>query len=276
MINKIGIIANPSKKKALLYQKRIAAYLKKKNKSVITDKEVPRADIAGKVDLIIALGGDGTLLNIAKYIKNSTLVLGVNLGGFGFLTEVKANEIYEAIDDILKGNFKISIRRMISAKLIRKKSSIEKLIALNDMVISKGSLSRILKLSLSIDDELVATYLCDGLIVASSTGSTAHSLSAGGPIITPEVDALVLTPICPHTLSNRPLVLASNKEIKIKIAGREAKNIALTSDGQVALKLKIGDVISINRAANNLKLVTSNKRGYFRILREKLKWGRLR
>lgn len=276
MIKKIGIIANPNKKKALLYQKRIAAYLKKKNKSVITDKEVPRADIAGKVDLIIALGGDGTFLNIAKYIKNSALVLGVNLGGFGFLTEVKANEVYEAIDDILKGNFKVSIRRMISAELIRKKTSIEKLIALNDMVISKGSLSRILKLSLSIDDEPVATYLCDGLIVASSTGSTAHSLSAGGPIITPEVDALVLTPICPHTLSNRPLVLASNKEVKIKVAGREAKNIALTSDGQVALKLKIGDVISISRAANNLKLITSNKRGYFRILREKLKWGRLR
>ena len=276
MIKSVGIIANPNKKKALKYQKDIKGYLSKRDITVYTDRESSRKDIVEKTDLIITLGGDGTLLNIVKFIKKKVEVLGVNVGGFGFLTEVKTNEVYSVLDDILNNNYSVSLRRMIKASVHREGKIIETLTSLNDMVINKGSLSRILTLSLSVEDETVATYLCDGLIVSSSTGSTAHSLSAGGPIVTPNVDALIVTAICPHTLTNRPLVLPSSKKIKVKILGKNTQDVALTADGQVAVKLKFNDTLIIKRAPISLRLIVSKKRSYFQVLREKLKWGRLR
>jgi len=276
MIKSVGIIANPNKKKALEYQKDIKGYLSKRDITVYTDRESSRKDIIEKTDLIITLGGDGTLLNIVKFIKKKVEVLGVNVGGFGFLTEVKTDEVYSVLDDILNNNYSVSLRRMIKASVHREGKIIETLTSLNDMVINKGSLSRILTLSLSVEDETVATYLCDGLIVSSSTGSTAHSLSAGGPIVTPNVDALIVTAICPHTLTNRPLVLPSSKKIKVKILGKDTQDVALTADGQVAVKLKFNDTLIIKRMPISLRLIVSKKRSYFQVLREKLKWGRLR
>ena len=276
MIKSVGIIANPNKKKALKYQKDIKGYLSKRDITVYTDRESSRKDIIEKTDLIITLGGDGTLLNIVKFIKKKVEVLGVNVGGFGFLTEVKTDEVYSVLDDILNNNYSVSLRRMIKASVHREGKIIETLASLNDMVINKGSLSRILTLSLSVEDETVATYLCDGLIVSSSTGSTAHSLSAGGPIVTPNVDALIVTAICPHTLTHRPLVLPSSKKIKVKILGKNTQDVALTADGQVAVKLKFNDTLIIKRMPISLRLIVSKKRSYFQVLREKLKWGRLR
>ncbi len=276
MIKSIGIVANPNKKKALKHQKDIESYLLRRNIVVYTDRRLSRKDVVEKSDLIITLGGDGTLLNIIKFIKKRVEVLGVNVGGFGFLTEVKIDEVYSILDDVLNNNYSISLKRLIKASVYREGKIIETLTSLNDTVVNKGSLSRILNLSLAIDGETVATYLCDGLIISTSTGSTAHSLSAGGPIVVPGVDALILTPICPHTLSNRPLVLPSYKKIEVKIKSKEAQDVALTADGQVAVRLKYGDRITIKRAPINLRLIRSNKRSYFKILKEKLKWGKLR
>jgi NAD+ kinase len=276
MIKKVGVIANPSKKKALLYQKKVVNILKKKHIKVITDEELPREQVIKQADLIIALGGDGTLLNIAKYITKKIDILGINLGGFGFLTEVKTSEIKKAIEEFLKNKHSISLRQIIKAGIIRNKKNIHNFAALNDIVINKGSLSRILTLELIIDEEKVATYLCDGLIIATSTGSTAHSLSAQGPILHPQVDGFIITPICPHTLSNRPLVLPTKSEIKIKVVSQEARDIAVVADGQGGVSLKKGDIVRIRKAKRPFRLVTSSKRSYFAILNEKLKWGRAR
>jgi NAD+ kinase len=276
MIKKVGVIANPSKKKALLYQKKVVNILKKKHIKVITDEALPREQVIKQADLIIALGGDGTLLNIAKYINKKIDILGINLGGFGFLTEIKTSEIGQAIDEVLKNKYSISLRQIIKADIIRNKKTIHNFSALNDIVINKGSLSRILTLELTIDKEKVAKYLCDGLIIATSTGSTAHSLSAQGPILHPEVDGFIITPICPHTLSNRPLVLPTKAEIKIKVIAQEARDVAVVADGQGGVSLKKGDIIRIKKAKRPFRLITSSKRSYFAILNEKLSWGRAR
>ena len=276
MIKTVGVIANSSKKKALVYQKKIVKLLEKKGIRAITDEKLSRKELINKADLIIALGGDGTLLNVAKYINKKIDVLGINLGGFGFLTEIKINEINSAIDEVLKNKHSISLRQIIKAEIIRNNKKISSFTALNDIVVNKGSLSRILTLELSIKGEKVATYLCDGLIAATATGSTAHSLSAGGPILHPEVDAIVVSLICPHTLSNRSLVLPTKADIQIKIISREAKDVAVVADGQAGMSLKAGDIIRISKTKRPFRLIASSKRSYFAILNEKLKWGRAR
>ncbi len=276
MIKTVGVIANPSKKKALAYQKKVVSILRKKKIMAITDEKLSRHEVIRMSDLIIALGGDGTLLNIARHINKKIDVLGINLGDFGFLTEIKTNEIKAAIDEVLEGKYTVSLRQVINAGIIRDDKIINSFSALNDIVVSRGSLSRILTLELIINNEQVAVYLCDGLIVASATGSTAYSLSAGGPILHPEVKAFVVSPICPHTLSNRPLVLPMTSDIRIKVVSQEAKDVALVADGQEGIKLKNGDIVRINKAKRPFRLITSSKRSYFAILNEKLKWGRVR
>ena len=276
MIKKAGIIANPDKKAALMYQKKIKKFLEERNIRVYTDREASREEIARMVDLIITLGGDGTLLNVAKYISNKVIILGVNLGAFGFLTDIKKSEVYSALKSILENKYSVSKRSMLKAGVYRSGKLIKSLICLNDMVINKGSLSRILTLSVMTKGENLATYLCDGLIISTATGSTAHSLSAGGPIVSPELDVSILTPICPHTLSNRPLVLPSSREVSVKIDGKEAQDVTLTADGQVAVKLKACDLIKVKKTAVSARLVNSSKRDYFQILQEKLKWGKPR
>ncbi len=276
MIKTVGVIANPSKKKALAYQKKVVSILRKKKIMAITDEKLSRHEVIRMSDLIIALGGDGTLLNIARHINKKIDVLGINLGDFGFLTEIKTNEIKAAIDEVLEGKYTVSLRQVINAGIIRDDKIINSFSALNDIVVSRGSLSRILTLELIINNEQVAVYLCDGLIVASATGSTAYSLSAGGPILHPEVKAFVVSPICPHTLSNRPLVLPMTSDIRIKVVSQEAKDVALVADGQEGIKLKNGDIVRINKAKRPFRLITSSKRSYFAILNEKLKWGKVR
>ncbi len=275
VINKVGIVVNPKKKDALKILRKLTKWLEVRKIKVINDLFIPRERIPSLVDLIIVLGGDGTLLSVAHFVKKRAVpILGVNLGGLGFLTEVTLTELDESLKEILKGNYRVCERAMLKTTVISGNKVRGRYLALNDIVVAKGALSRIVALRLHIDGEFITSYMCDGLIVSTSTGSTAHSLSAGGPIVYPALDATVITPICPHTLSNRPLIIDNKSMIGISIApGTEAREVALTIDGQVGLKLNPRDIVNVTKAPHKVSLIGSMDRSYFQILREKLGWG---
>ncbi len=226
-----------------------------------------------KVDLILVLGGDGTLLNIARYAApHNVPILAVNLGSLGFITEIKIEEVFQALDEALKENYSIEKRMMLQGSVIRQNKTVQKYLALNDIVISKEIISRIIHIETYIDMKYVTTYHADGLIISSPTGSTAYSLSAGGPIVHPCMDALVLSPICPHTLTNRPLIVPPEDRIDLIIKAIE-QNVVLTIDGQIIFHLIPGDKVRISRARPRLKLIVPGNRNYYEVLRNKLKWG---
>jgi len=230
---------------------------------------LPREEIPGRVDLMIVLGGDGTLLSIAHLAAQRNVpVLGVNLGRLGFLTEVPTDEIYLTLDSFLAGREEVVSPRLLLEVGCRGKSYY----CLNDVVINKGAVARMIQIGIWIDDKEIAALKADGLIVSTPTGSTAYSLSAGGPIVQPYVPALLLSPICPHTLSFRPMVVASSSRIRLQLltAGEE---VYLTLDGQRGITLGKNDVIEIKRAEFALKLLSSPKRNYFDLLKEKLAWA---
>jgi len=230
---------------------------------------LPREELPGRVDLMIVLGGDGTLLSIAHLAAQRNVpVLGVNLGRLGFLTEVPTDEIYLTLDSFLAGHEEVVSPRLLLEAGCRGKSYY----CLNDVVINKGAVARIIQIGIWIDDKEIAALKADGLIVSTPTGSTAYSLSAGGPIVQPYVPALLLSPICPHTLSFRPMVVASSSRIRLQLltAGEE---VYLTLDGQRGITLGKNDVIEIKRAEFALKLLSSPKRNYFDLLKEKLSWA---
>lgn len=274
MIKKIAIILNTKKPKTFPLKKKIEAFIRKRGLEILDELELGRENAVCGADLVITLGGDGTFLNIVKYINKKIMpVIGVNVGDFGFITEVSPNEILPVLEDTLKGKSIFSLRSLLKIYLYRRNEKIGAFRALNDVVITKGAVSRIMTLRVDINKEFVTSYFCDGLIVGTPTGSTAHSLSAGGPIIHPSAAALVISPICPHTLSNRPLVVGDDSRISILPVGSETKEMVLTIDGQEFIKLEEKDVIEISRDANKIKLFSSEKRDYFEILRQKLKWG---
>jgi len=223
--------------------------------------------------MIILLGGDGTLLAAARMMGDSTVpILPVNLGGLGFLTSVTLEELYSVLEEVLAGNHRISERVLLEAEVLRGGQVIEKQRALNDAVLNKAALARIIDLELLIDGGYVCSYKADGLIVSTPTGSTAYSLAAGGPIVYPVLDAFVITPICPHSLTNRPLVVPDTMRIEIDFhCGDES--VFLTIDGQVGIELKEGDRVAIRKAPTKLRVVRPVKKTYFQILRNKLKWG---
>ncbi|MBI2447925.1 MAG: NAD(+)/NADH kinase [Candidatus Omnitrophica bacterium] len=275
-IRKVGIVVNPKKDDAIKVLRALTGWLEARKIEVINDLSIPRDRIPSIVDLIIVLGGDGTLLNVARFVrKRAVPILGVNLGGLGFLTEVTIAELYGSLKEILKGNYKISERAMLKTTVTKRGRVMGEYFALNDIVVAKGALSRIVTLRLLIDGEFITSYMCDGLIVSTSTGSTAHSLSAGGPIVYPALESVVITPICPHTLSNRPLIIDNKSRIGISIAkGNESQEVALTVDGQVGLKLDSDDAVDVVKSPYKVRLIGSTGRSYFQILREKLGWGR--
>jgi NAD+ kinase len=230
---------------------------------------VPREELPERVDLLIVLGGDGTLLSIAHLAAQKDVpVLGINLGRLGFLTEVPIDEIYITLDSFLGGRTEIISPRLLLEAECREKN----FFCLNDVVINKGAVARMIQIGIWIDGKEIAALKADGLIVSTPTGSTAYSLSAGGPIVQPYVPALVLSPICPHTLSFRPMVIASSSKVRLQIltAGEE---VYLTLDGQRAITLGKNDVIDIAKARFELKLISSPKRNYFDLLKEKLAWA---
>lgn len=235
--------------------------------------ELSTGKVGGDCDAVVVLGGDGTLLRAVQGLaREETPVLGVNLGSLGFLTEITSEEVSEALTSLVAGRYAFSWRSMVSATLIREgKTQVHD--GLNDVTIAKAAtVSRIVEFTVSVGDQFVSEFRADGLIVSSPTGSTAYSLAAGGPILHPSLDAVVLTPICPHMLSYRPLVIPASLTVRIKVRSSSSP-VHVTVDGQWSREVTPRDELVVGMGKRRLKLVTSAARDYFEVLRTKLKWG---
>ncbi len=225
------------------------------------------------VDLVVVLGGDGTLLKAARLFGHlGAPILGVNLGGLGFLTEISLEELRQLFEGILQGEYQTENRMVLTARIVREGEVHPVIPFLNDVVINKGALARIIDLETSIGGQFLTSYRGDGLIVATPTGSTAYNLSAGGPILHPALKTILLTPICPFTLTNRPIILQDDAVIDI-LLGTKASEVWLTFDGQVGYPLKAGDVVQVQKSVKSVQLIKTPFKNYFEILRTKLKWG---
>ncbi len=236
---------------------------------------VTRQTLPADLNLVLVLGGDGTLLALAKAIAESgsdVPLLAVNFGSLGFLTETTRAEIYESLAAVKNGRESHDLRMMLRAVATRAGGT-ETHLALNDVVFTRTALSRMIDLEVTVGDQFVTSVKADGLIVASPTGSTAYNLAAGGPIVHPAMDAIVLTPIAPHTLTNRPIVIPAEREVRVKSTGTNAGNVYVTVDGQTGFEMAEGDQVTVSKAARPLRLVRASARSYFEVLRQKLKWN---
>jgi NAD+ kinase len=287
-IARVGIVAKRGLD-AGDYLERLVTWLRERSVDVVYETETAalssaadaprrsREDLPADVDLVIVLGGDGTLLSMATRIAQGGRdipILGVNFGSLGFLTETRIDEIYASLAAIIDGTATLDERAMLSATGYRDSVVFDTRIVLNDVVFTKAALSRIIELVVSVSTGEVTRVKADGLIVASATGSTAYNLAAGGPIVHPRVDAIVLTPIAPHTLTHRPIVIPGSEVVEVRphIEG-DVDEIYVTYDGQSGYPLRQGDVITVRRSERTLRLVKTPARSYFEVLREKLKWG---
>jgi NAD+ kinase len=283
-IQAAGIIAKPLQDVVCSVVPPLIEWLQKRNISVFVDEETqacidpnspshPREELADKINLLIVLGGDGTLLSGARALRGRQVpILAVNLGGLGFLTSVTLDQLYPILEQVLAGQFKSSERMMLDAEILRGGKVVEKETALNDAVANKAERARMLDFDVYVDGNHVGRYRADGLIVATPTGSTAYSLAAGGPILHPALDSFVITPICPHMLTNRPLVISGNARVEIDFAAA-ADPAYLTLDGQVGYQLEPMDRVTITKSASKVVLVRPPNKSYFEILRSKLRWG---
>ena len=283
-MQRIGIAAKPKKPEAEPIIRTLVAWLRDHGREILLDQEaagicpevgpgLPRSEVAATADLVIVLGGDGTLLSVARLIGSREVpILGVNLGGLGFLTEVTLDELFPTLEAVLRDQYSLSRRLTLTVRVLRGGELVASFEALNDAVINKTALSRIVDLETHVNGEYVATFRADGLILSTPTGSTAYCLAAGGPIIYPTLPALVIIPICPHTLTNRPLVVPDSAVVEI-IQGSEGEDVHLTVDGQVGVDLRYRDVVAAQRSTRRIALVKSPKLNYFDLLRTKLKWG---
>ncbi len=226
----------------------------------------------GKFDLVVVLGGDGTLLSVARHLSAAVAVLGVNLGHLGFLSEIGRDELYPTMIEVLAGRFELETRSLMDLDLQRADGSCQSYRLLNDAVIAKSALSRIIELTLSVEGELVTTYRSDGLIISTPTGSTAYSLSAGGPIVHPTLPVALLTPICPHTFSLRPIVVPDESNVEVRL-DTDQEQVFLTIDGQEGTELAYQDSVSLRRSAIEVHLVKVSGRSFYDSLRHKLHWG---
>jgi len=280
----IALLVNTLKKDARAATAELIPFLKGLGVAVISDLETAEAiekpemgrDVEAlrtEADLLVAIGGDGTVLKAARMLEGTQIpLMGINLGGLGFLTATTLDGAKELLEKIMQGDYRVEERLLLTVTLRRGGDDLFTHVALNDVVVAMGSLCRLITLETYIDDEYLVTYNSDGLVVSSPTGSTAYSLSAGGPLVTPDTDAIIVAPICPHMLTNRPLVIPSSKRVRIVISSR-ARNSALTLDGQVRETLQGGDEVIVGSCSTKLKLVVSSQKGYFQLLREKLHWG---
>ncbi|KHE92862.1 MAG: NAD(+)/NADH kinase [Candidatus Scalindua rubra] len=245
-----------------------------RNKSHLSVIDISDEDELKNVsaDIAFVFGGDGTILSASRKLYNKEIpLIGVHLGKFGFLAELTLQDINNSLEKICDGEYVVSQRMLLTCKVIRSKQVINETVGLNDAVISRTSLSRLISINLYVDQKIVTTYSCDGLIVSTPAGTTAHSLSAGGPIVTPDMEAFAITPICPHTLSNRPLVVSGSSKIEMEQIS-ESKGIGLTVDGQVYFDVKAGDRVVIEKAEKKLQLIDTQTRTFYDVLREKLNW----
>ena len=254
-------------------QQRIAVFCEQNIDDSQFGQGNPKIDIPAATDMAVVLGGDGTFLSVARFLEDRpTPIIGVNLGGLGFLTEISEEDCFQELEQILDGKYEIEERMRLQVKIQRDRREIFRQSVVNDVVINKGALARIVDVKISIDDRYLTHYRADGLIVATPTGSTAYNLSAGGPIVYPTAHSTILTPICPFTLTNRPIILPSDVSIEVEL-GERIKDVTLTCDGQVGCQLASSDQIIISAAPNPLRLIKTPAVDYFEILRTKLKWG---
>jgi NAD+ kinase len=288
-ITSVGITAKTHSPNAAEVVRDAVAWLERRGVTGILESETARAagldrletctngELASAADLVLVIGGDGTLLGVAREVARrapATPILAVNCGSLGFLTEITRQELDAALDAAVSGRSGVDERQMLRARVLRGGTDAADRLVLNDVVIGRSARSSIIELSISSGGQLIACSRADGLIVATPTGSTAYNLAAGGPIVHPTVDALVLTPIAPHTLTNRPIVLANTAPVRITpdLAGSHVEAHA-SFDGQFNVELEDGDVVVVERAPHPLRVVRAESRNYFAVLREKLKWG---
>ena len=288
-ISRVGLVAKERVEAAASVLTELAAWLEARSlqpvfetfaarlagvttgREIVSKEELPKA-----CDLIVLLGGDGTLIGMARRVARAGVdvpIAGVNFGSLGFLTEITLDDLYPSLEAVLEGSAPIEERMMLHAKVLRGGGCFTDELVLNDVVITKAALSRIIELSVSIGSDRVMQVRADGLIVATPTGSTAYNLAAGGPIVQPVVDALLLTPIAPHMLTNRPLVVTGTSTISVEPNMNGNDEVFVTFDGQSGHALQADDVVTIERASRPLCLVRSAQRSYFDVLRQKLKWG---
>ena len=289
-IRRVGVLVKPHQTDALKVICRMVEWLHEHGLTLVGTQEIEQERIehetgcaievvdeerfAASVDLIVVLGGDGTIVSAARLMGDEeTPVLGVNYGGLGYLAEFRIEELYAGLETVLAGDFRLDRRVMLTAELFRGDEVITRNRVLNDVVINKSALARIIEIETRLNNQFVNSFRADGLIVSTPTGSTAYNLSAGGPIIYPSMNAIVLTPICPFTLSNRPIVVPDDAEIEL-IFKTPDEDVALTLDGQVGFPLKAEDHVHIRKSRTTFNLVQPTTRNYFEVLRDKLRWGR--
>jgi len=287
---RIGIVLKPHQPDALKTICELTTWLSQRGISIAGGPEleqeriehqtgckvnsIPADKLSANVDLILVLGGDGTMIATARLMGETEVpVLGVNYGGLGYLAEFRIEELYAALDSILAGNYRLDQRVMLDVDLVRGDESVSHHRVLNDVVINKSALARIIEIETHLNKQFVNSFRADGLIVSTPTGSTAYNLSAGGPVIFPSMNAVVITPICPFTLSNRPIVVPDDAAIELCLK-TDNEDVALTLDGQVGFPLKVQDRVVIHKSKATFNLVQPANRNYFDVLRDKLRWGR--
>ena len=279
-IKTVGIVVKPNHPDAWQTACELSEWLQKHKVSLVG--EPYSLDVAGEeqekfnadADLIVVLGGDGTMISTARLIGDAeVMVLGINYGSLGYLTEFRIEEMFPALEAILGGEYKIDRRVMLHVDHWREAELLAKGRVLNDVVINKAALARIIEIDVKLNGLFVNSFRADGLIVSSPTGSTAYNLSAGGPIVYPSMNAVVLTPICPFTLTNRPIVVPDTAEIELTLEN-ENEGVILTLDGQIGYPMKAKDRVLIRKSRTTFNLVQPPNRNYFDVLRNKLKWGR--
>lgn len=279
----IGIFVKRHHQDALRVAAEACAWLTERGLAVLVDESIvaqvpgargcPVREIPAAADMLIVLGGDGTLLSVARLAGDCpTPILGINLGSLGFLTEITRDELTPVLAKLVAGELPIAERMRLDVTIRRAGSEVGRYLVLNDLVINKGALARIIDMEASVDDVYLTTFKADGLIIATPTGSTAYNLAAGGPIISPELNCLVISPICPHMLTNRPIIFGADAVIRIEVKFQD-EDVVLTADGQVGMPLQGGDIVEIRRSPHPTLLVLSPTKDYFQILRTKLHWG---
>jgi NAD+ kinase len=285
----VGILARPDLVEAAPALRGLVSWLRKRDAVIVVEERtaalmdgesregwsvVALSDVAARADVLVVLGGDGTLLGASAALSDREVpVLGVNFGSLGFLTEITLPELDQALLGVLEGAYEVEPRRMLHAVIRRAGEPDSQAEVLNDVVVTKAALSRIIELDVIVDSAFVSAFRADGLIVSSPTGSTAYNLAAGGPILHPRLPAVVLTPICPHMLTNRPLVVSDDATIEVRLRSGRDVEVFATLDGQRGFSLSGGDSVTVTRSPRTLRLVKAPGRDYFEVLRAKLKWG---
>jgi NAD+ kinase len=279
----IGVVAKPQRAQALGLARELLDWLRRQGITTLIEADnaaqigrggaCSKEEIVAAAEMIVVLGGDGTLLSVARLMREHPVpILGVNLGHFGFLTAFSRDELLPTMERVLAGNFQVEERMTLDVWLRRQGEALQQPQVLNEAVITQGALARIIDVETAVDGQCVGIYRADGLIVATPTGSTAYSLSAGGPIVHPSIGVMVLSPICPHMLTHRPMVLPESALVTVMVRTPH-EHVVLTLDGQEGIPLREGDVVEIRKGKSSVPLVRATNRNYFDVLRSKLRWG---